>query len=283
MPDKADTYDALLHDFEQLLVEQDGRYFELKWVTPAGCRIRGSLASGDGEIIEWLDPDFESFDLKQWTVLTTLALPLTAGSAEYTLGWEVLLIPRAIAQSPLGVRFKECAKVAGAKLPIELKAQLKHYVPDFNSNAAAWWYALLFQRLGAKIWSGEGEQRHAESEIYLPNPILYSTEAVNYVQTLLQSSAEAKEVIAGQTGSSTAGTDAPPRFVNLQNLMKELGVIESRKSAFEKMMSRRREKLPDGSWKEVEFRKQNESQYLYDLTCPMIKKWAEAYKKDKAV
>jgi hypothetical protein len=189
-------FDELLVDFQKLWVEIGTRTFDLQWHNLDGhqCDLAGNPLCGAGEILEWKGHSLENppFDLERREVIARLALPYDRTGESFTLGTDVVTLPKDNLLADAREQFQGLSARAGAAIPAETKGKLAGCVGVLNGDPAAWWYALLFALNDEPVTFQQGNEICYRQEIAVYRPVLESMQAIELLEPGVRQSESAE-------------------------------------------------------------------------------------------
>jgi len=119
------------------------------------------------------------FDQDAREVICNLALPFTwpPDESEFTLGCDVLTLPKDEKFTEARSTFKDLCSEAGRRLPA-IDASLQLYVGPLNDDPAAWWYAMLFQEHEKHVAYQQGNETQYHKSLSIWQPVKDSVQAI---------------------------------------------------------------------------------------------------------
>ncbi|MDC0934644.1 hypothetical protein OAS39_00045 [Pirellulales bacterium] len=108
-------------------------------------------------------------------------LPLDAAGTCFTLGTDVVTLPKDEKLTGPRERFLELSARAAAHIPWDLSVSLTPFVGEFNGDPAASWFALLFQQYAEPIFIEKDDGVHYRRDTTVYQPVRTSIEAVGYL------------------------------------------------------------------------------------------------------
>ena len=220
------------------------------------------------------------FDQDAREVIGKLALPFTwpPDESEFTLGCDVLTLPKDEKFEEARSTFKDLCSEAGRRLPA-LDAGLNQYVGGLNDDPAAWWYAMLFQGHEEHVAYQQGNETQCHKSISIWQPVKDSVQAIGVLIEREPPSGETKtEIKIGCLGG--------------EELMEALEIHPTQKNAFEKKLGRMRSvnftqnkkqnRLADKDWIEVRDPPANSPRYFYNVSSRELQEIARRYQMAKS-
>ena len=209
-----DAYAAVLRQFRSLWTEIGERPFYLTWhcLSGYGMRVSGSPLGGTGQILEWLDSckKEQPFDLDEREVIGRLRMPHDEHLESFSLGFDVVTLPKAETYRSPRNDFLELCRDAGSFLPSVIRNPLYGFVSELNPDAASWWLALLFFMNGEAISNSQGGETSYRKEITIYQPLLLSIETIERLK-LNTDQPEWPHPHIPDVGEREAGDKEPPR------------------------------------------------------------------------
>jgi len=220
------------------------------------------------------------FDQDAREVIGNLALPFTwpPDESEFTLGCDVLTLPKDEKFEEARSAFKDLSSEAGRRLPA-IDASLQLYVGQLNDDPAAWWYAMLFREHEKHVAYQQGNEIEYHKSLSIWQPVTYSVQVLGVLIEREPPSGETKnEIKSGYLGG--------------KELMEALEIHPTQRNAFEKKLGRMRSvnfmpntkqnRLADKDWVEVNDPVRNSPQYLYNVSSPEIQAIVKRYQSAKS-
>ena len=215
------------------------------------------------------------FDQDAREVIGKLALPFTwpPDESEFTLGCDVLTLPKDEKFEEARSTFKDLCSEAGRRLPA-LDAGLQSYVGQLNDDPAAWWHGMLFQGHEEHVAYQQGNETQYHKSLSIWQPVKDSVQAVGVLI--------AREPPSGETNS-----EIKSGYLGGKELMETLEIHSTQRINFERMLGRMRgvdstpntkqNRLADKDWVEVNDPVGNSPRYLYNVSSPEIQAIAKRY------
>ena len=218
-----EKYDELLAGFLALHVQKGRRLFDLRWHRLPGVKVFSSPDKDGGwGDIEWpgVAAEDRPFDPAKRQVVGHLCLPTDDEGDRFTLGWDVVTMPKSgIAAEPVsggketvGERFRKLSALAGAWLPHQWHDSLSRFVSVLDDAPANWWYALLFAAYDDSLVK---VGRAAGGELDLRDPLRCSADLIER----LGLNTEQPKMPEDSVTTSNTGTTRPTAKPNKDEIM----------------------------------------------------------------
>jgi len=161
----AKSLEELKDGFADLWASLGNVSFDLTWHNLSGC----------------VTPPFDQ-DARE--VIGNLALPFTwpPDESEFTLGCDVLTLPKDEKFEEARSAFKDLSSEAGRRLPA-IDASLQLYVGQLNDDPAAWWYAMLFREHEKHVAYQQGNEIEYHKSLSIWQPVKDSVQAIGVLIT----------------------------------------------------------------------------------------------------
>jgi hypothetical protein len=257
----AKSLEELRDGFADLWASLGNVSFDLTWHNLSGC----------------VTPPFDQ-DARE--VIGNLALPFTwpPDESEFTLGCDVLTLPKDEKFTEARSTFKDLSSEAGRRLPA-IGPGLQSYVGQLNDDPAAWWYAMLFQGHKEHVAYQQGNETEYHKSLSIWQPVKDSVQAIG---VLIE-----REPPSGETKTEIKGG-----YLGGKELMEALEIHPTQKNAFEKSLERMRginftpdtkqNRLADKDWIEVRDPPANSPRYFYNVSSHELQERVKRYQSAKS-